>query len=107
MDEPRSALITRGDVEPAEFFDYACGYCRQSLPDIAQLIAKNPDLRIVVRELPIISPHSAEAARMASTYPAQLLGLDEFRGHIAEGCIADLVLLDTHLQVQRTWIAGL
>lgn len=49
----------------------------------------------------------AEAARMASTYPAQLLGLDEFRGHIAEGCIADLVLLDTHLQVQRTWIAGL
>lgn len=49
----------------------------------------------------------AEAARMASTYPAQLLGLDEFRGHISEGCIADLVLLDTHLQVQRTWIAGL
>lgn len=48
----------------------------------------------------------AEAARMASTYPAQLLGLDEFRGHIAEGCIADLVLLDRHLQVQRTWIAG-
>ena len=49
----------------------------------------------------------AEAARMASTYPAQLLGLDDARGHIEEGYIADLVLLDAHLQVQRTWIAGL
>ena len=48
----------------------------------------------------------AEAARMASTYPAQFLGLDEMRGHIAEGCIADLTLLDTQLQVRRTWIAG-
>jgi protein-disulfide isomerase len=54
-----------GKVTLVEFSDYACGYCRQSLPDVAQLIAKNPDLRIVVRELPIISPHSPEAARMA------------------------------------------
>ena len=32
---------------------------------MAQLIRKNPDLRIVVRELPIISPHSPDAAKMA------------------------------------------
>jgi len=49
----------------------------------------------------------AEAARMASTYPAQLLNLDHARGHVEEGYIADLVLLDAQLQVQRTWIAGL
>ncbi|PNU01662.1 DsbA family protein [Novosphingobium guangzhouense] len=54
-----------GKVTLVEFSDYACGYCRQSLPDVAQLIAKNPDLRIVVRELPIISPHSPDAAKMA------------------------------------------
>lgn len=48
----------------------------------------------------------AEAARMASTYPAQLLGLDAFRGHISEGSIADLVLLDDQLQVCQTWIGG-
>ncbi|MEE4451922.1 DsbA family protein [Novosphingobium resinovorum] len=54
-----------GKVTLVEFSDYACGYCRQSLPDVAQLIAKNPDLRIVVRELPIIGPQSPEAARMA------------------------------------------
>lgn len=48
----------------------------------------------------------AEAARMASTYPAQFLNLDDRYGHIAEGHHADLVLLDDALQVRATWIGG-
>ena len=48
----------------------------------------------------------AEAARMASTYPAQFLNVDDRMGHIAEGLQADLVLLDDALQVRGTWIAG-
>ena len=47
-----------------------------------------------------------EAARMASTYPAQFLGIDHHRGRIAPGCVADLVLLDDALQVRQTWIGG-
>src|SRR3546814_2608700 len=54
-----------GKVTLVEFSDYACGYCRKSLPDVAELMKNNPDLRIVIRELPIISPHSPEAAKMA------------------------------------------
>lgn len=54
----------KGKVTLVEFMDFACGYCRQSLPDVQQLIAQNPDLRIVVRELPIISPQSPDAAKM-------------------------------------------
>lgn len=54
-----------GKVTLVEFSDYACGYCRQSVPDIAELVKNNPDLRIVIRELPIISPHSPAAAKMA------------------------------------------
>jgi len=54
-----------GAVTLVEFTDFACGYCRKSVPDIAALAKANPDLRIVIRELPIISPHSAAAARMA------------------------------------------
>lgn len=54
-----------GKVTLIEFSDYACGYCRRSLPDVTQLLAKNPDLRIVVRELPIIGPESPAAAKMA------------------------------------------
>jgi len=55
----------RGSVTLVEFTDFACGYCRKSVADIAALAKANPDLRIVMRELPIISPHSAAAARMA------------------------------------------
>ena len=54
-----------GKVTLVEFSDYACGYCRKSLPDVAELVRNNPDLRIVIRELPIISPHSPDAAKMA------------------------------------------
>ena len=47
-----------------------------------------------------------EACRMASTYPAEFLGLDGDRGRIAPGSRADLVVLNTGLHVQGTWIAG-
>ena len=46
------------------FTDHACGYCRQSEPDLRRLIAGDPDLRVVVREWPIFEG-SEEAARMA------------------------------------------
>ncbi|HET7930641.1 MAG TPA: N-acetylglucosamine-6-phosphate deacetylase [Rhodanobacteraceae bacterium] len=47
-----------------------------------------------------------EAARMASTYPAQFLGLDATHGRIAEGCRADFTVVDDSLRVTETWIAG-
>lgn len=54
-----------GSVTLVEFSDYACTYCRQSVADVAALIAANPDLRVVIREYPILSPESTDAARMA------------------------------------------
>jgi N-acetylglucosamine-6-phosphate deacetylase len=48
----------------------------------------------------------AEAARMASQYPAEFLGLDAGRGRIAPGFRADLALLDEDLGVVDTWIGG-
>ncbi|RZA37139.1 MAG: N-acetylglucosamine-6-phosphate deacetylase [Lysobacteraceae bacterium] len=47
-----------------------------------------------------------EASRMASTYPAQFLGLANQYGRIAPGYRADLVALDDGLQVIDTWIGG-
>lgn len=49
----------------------------------------------------------AEACRMASTYPAEFLGLGGELGRIAPGYRADLVLLDTDLHVQGSWISGM
>jgi protein-disulfide isomerase len=54
-----------GSVTLVEFSDYACTYCRQSVADVDSLIAANPDLRVIVREFPILSPESVDAARMA------------------------------------------
>lgn len=52
-----------GSITLVEFTDFACGYCRQSVADVDALIAANPDLKVVIRELPIIAPTSADAAR--------------------------------------------
>jgi len=47
----------------------------------------------------------AEALTMASRTPADLLGIPD-KGRITPGAAADLVLLDTELQVQATLVAG-
>lgn len=54
-----------GDVVLIEFFDYACGYCKASAPDIQKLLAEDPKLKVVYRELPILGSDSVVAARVA------------------------------------------
>ncbi len=54
-----------GSVTLVEFTDYACSFCRSSVADVQRLIADNPDLKVVIREYPILAPESADAARMA------------------------------------------
>ena len=53
----------RGDVTVAVYMDYACGYCRASLPLIARLVAQDGNVRIVYREMPVLSEVSRTAAR--------------------------------------------
>jgi protein-disulfide isomerase len=53
------------EVTLTYFFDYACGYCRQSNPDIERLLAEDKGLRVIYRELPILGPESVEAARVS------------------------------------------
>lgn len=52
----------KGDVTVVTYMDYACGYCRASLPEIDRLVASDPGVRIVYRELPILSADSRTAA---------------------------------------------
>ena len=53
------------EVTMTYFFDYACGYCRQSNPDIERLLKEDKGLRVVYRELPILGPESVAAARVS------------------------------------------
>ena len=51
------------EVTLAYFYDYACGYCRRSNPDIERLLKEDKGLRVVYREFPILGPDSVAAAR--------------------------------------------
>lgn len=53
-----------GKVTLVEFTDFACTYCRASVADVEAVLHENPDVKVVVRHLPILSPASADAARM-------------------------------------------
>ena len=46
-----------------EFSDYNCGYCKRMFPTIQQLLANNSDIRMVVKEFPILGQSSLTAAR--------------------------------------------
>jgi protein-disulfide isomerase len=52
-----------GDVTLVEFFDYNCPYCRRAAEGVETLIAADPELRVVLREFPILGEDSVTAAR--------------------------------------------
>jgi protein-disulfide isomerase len=54
-----------GDVTLVEFFDYRCPYCKRMTDTLAQLIQEDPKLRLVMKEYPILSQESLNAARAA------------------------------------------
>jgi protein-disulfide isomerase len=54
-----------GDVTLVEFFDYHCGYCKRFYPIISELVEQDKNLKVVFKELPILSEDSELAARAA------------------------------------------
>jgi protein-disulfide isomerase len=55
----------KGDITVVEFTDYNCGYCRSSVPDVEKLVAGDSGIKLVYRELPILSATSRDAALWA------------------------------------------
>ena len=55
----------KGDVTIVEFTDYNCGFCRASVPDVQRLLKSDGNIRLVYRELPILSQTSRTAALWA------------------------------------------
>jgi len=54
-----------GDVAFVEFFDYNCGYCKRAMADMLDLLKSDPKLKIVLKEFPVLSEGSVEAAKVA------------------------------------------
>jgi len=67
----------KGSATLVEFFDYNCHYCKGALPDITRLMKDDPNLRVVLKDYPVLGPGSVEAAKVASAVRDQLPG-DKF-----------------------------
>ncbi|MFV0281799.1 MAG: DsbA family protein [Rhodoblastus sp.] len=67
----------QGKITLVEFFDYNCGYCKKALSDLEKLAKENPDLRIVLRDFPVLGVASLESAQVAMAAAKQIQG-DKF-----------------------------
>ena len=61
FNSPRHVVVgnPKGDVTFVEFFDYNCGYCKRALEDMMALMKADPNLKVVLKEFPVLGPGSA------------------------------------------------
>jgi protein-disulfide isomerase len=67
FNSPRGVTVGNkdGDVTFVEFFDYNCGYCKRAMIDMLDLMKSDPKLKVVLKEFPVLSQGSVEAAQVA------------------------------------------
>ena len=67
QNDPRTPVVgnPEGDVVIVEFFDYRCGYCRRVVEDLQKVVEEDGNVRLVMKEFPILGPASIRAARAA------------------------------------------
>jgi protein-disulfide isomerase len=54
-----------GDITLVEFLDYRCGYCHKAHTEVAKMLATDGNIRLIVKELPILGEQSVLASRFA------------------------------------------
>ena len=89
-----------GDITIYEFSDYNCGYCKRVFADLIEVMNTDGNIRLVVKEFPILAESSVDAARLAlhaadqGKYDAVHTALMEWRGAITATMLQDLA--ETH-----------
>lgn len=54
-----------GDVTLVEFFDFNCGFCKKGLLDVQKVLDTDKNVRVILKEFPILSPGSRDASVVA------------------------------------------
>ena len=54
-----------GDIVLVEFLDYRCGYCKKSHGEVAKLLETDGNIKMIVKEFPILGEQSMLASRFA------------------------------------------
>ncbi|RJE81322.1 DsbA family protein [Paracoccus sp. JM45] len=64
-----------GDLTMVEFMDYRCGVCRQFNEEVKNAVAADGNIRLIIKEFPILGQDSEASSRFAIA--AKQLGGDE------------------------------
>lgn len=91
-----------GAITIVEFFDYRCGYCRRSHPDVKKILAENKDVRLVMKQFPIldqpeetpislIAAHIAQAMKKQGKFEAFHDAVFEMDGPVTQDSLMALV----------------
>jgi protein-disulfide isomerase len=54
-----------GDITMVEFLDYRCGYCKKAHPEVNALLETDGNIKLIVKEFPILGEASVLASRFA------------------------------------------
>lgn len=114
--DPDSPVLgnPEGDVLIVEFFDYRCPYCKRVADDLRETVREDGNIRLVMKEFPILGPESVYAARAAlaahkqGKYEDFHFALMEDKGQLSEEsvlAVADSVGLDVK-QLRRDMLGS-
>ena len=67
-----------GDITVVEFLDYRCGYCKRAHDEVAKLLKSDGNIRLIVKEFPILGEQSVLASRFAVA-TKQIAGDDSYK----------------------------
>ncbi len=67
-----------GDITLVEFLDYRCGYCKRAHGEVARLLKEDGNIRLIVKEFPILGEQSVLASRFAVA-TKQVAGDDKYK----------------------------
>lgn len=68
-----------GDVTIVEFFDYQCGYCKRSFEPLMDFVKADGNIRLILKEFPILGPASHTASKAAIAAKKQGLYMEMHR----------------------------
>jgi protein-disulfide isomerase len=87
----------QGDITIVEYFDYQCPYCKKTAPDLAQVVAEDGKVKLVLKDWPIFGAASTYAARMTlaskyqDKYEAAHDALIAAKAKLTEAAVDDLL----------------
>ncbi len=65
--DPHTPYVGNGDADVTivTFSDYNCGYCKRVVPDLITLLKEDKNVKLVVKDFPILGPQSIISSKAA------------------------------------------